>query len=1124
MKTDSGKETIKRNTDTLPSYLPKTAASDKEGSGVKITGDMATIQVDPTKKSSQIEPIKPSYQYDEREVNTLKIPGDQTTNNYKREGNKVETLGTKKLSQPKNTKPTFIKAEWDRYEFVDFLGEGGMGSVYKAKDKRLDRYVALKFLRSIDADLMSRFAQEAQAQARVDNKYICKVYEVGEVEGHEYIAMQYIDGPSLKDGKEKLTIAQKIKIIQQVSEGLHAAHRIGLIHRDIKPANIMLEQAEDGSWVPYVMDFGLARDVESQGNTVTGMIMGTPAYMSPEQALGLNRQMDRRSDIYSIGATLYELLADTTPFTGTTGIELILRVAVEDAPSIRKVNPNISPDLETIISKCLDREVSRRYDSAKALAEDLQRYLDGEPIKARRASLSYILSKKAKKHKVAATTIAIAFTITIILSGMGLRAWWNSAEQARIAQKFGQQVEKIEAIINYANMLPLHDNRPEKQLIRERMQSLETEMSRIGRVAQGPGNYALGNGYLALEEYEHAAEYLNKAWQSNYRNSEVAYSLGLALAHIYMIRVQAAQQQIGDAEQRAARIIELQKNYREPALGYLNSAKSGYAFSPYADALIAFCEGKYDEALVQAKNASEKEPWLYQAKKMAGDIYLERARAKFDKGDYAAARADCEEVATFYRAAKEIARSNESIYSAEVDRYSLVMDIENFQGQDLKDSLTAASAIHVQALQIDANSPKVYQSMIKPYLLWAENQINRGQPATGLDSALEMAEKAMQLNPTNIDIYSQLINIYYRKVQYEVAKGLDPQPSFLKATEIFQKAQHLNISGQTYASVGLLYWRYGMYEMKQGSDPTEWLNQAIASFEKALEINKLVTTYNGLGNAYEIRGEYEMRQGHDPQVSLDQALKAYQQAQQLNPNYFAPYNNIGITYRSKARYQASSNIDPRKSYDFAAQSFLKGVSLKPVAESYKWLAENYVSKSDYEITQGLEPTKSLNDATEAINKGLAINANDFEVYIRQAQVAINAARWAMINKQNPQEAFTRAKSSLDKAIQLNSQAGAIYQTQALLYRYQTEWLIATGQSPKEIIQKGLATTVQALNINGQLDEALAQQGVFYLLESQFASEGQRNELRSSAKYALTKALQMNSLLKQSYQPYLERVN
>src|SRR4030042_1569391 len=197
---------------------------------------------------------------------------------------------------------------WERYEFIEFIGEGGMGSVYKARDPRLNRIVALKFLRGDDSRLVHRFMQEAIAQARVEHENVCKIFEVGDVRGNLYIAMQFIDGIPLKKACSLLTLAKKVQVMIQVAEGMQAAHRSGLIHRDIKPDNIMLEQTPEEKWHPYIMDFGLAREQSTPGITVSGMIMGTPAYMSPEQARGEVRTLDSRTDIFSYGATMYELL------------------------------------------------------------------------------------------------------------------------------------------------------------------------------------------------------------------------------------------------------------------------------------------------------------------------------------------------------------------------------------------------------------------------------------------------------------------------------------------------------------------------------------------------------------------------------------------------------------------------------------------------------------------------------------------------------------------------------------------------------------------------------------------------------------------------------------------------
>ncbi|HLM76415.1 MAG TPA: protein kinase, partial [Polyangiaceae bacterium] len=326
---------------------------------------------------------------------------------------------------------------WDKYDPVEFLGEGGMGRVYKVFDPALRRYIALKFIRDEDHRLIRRFFREAQAQARIDHEFVCKVYDVGEVEGLPYIAMQYIDGKSLKDAAHQLTLDQKVTIVRQVAHALYAAHRMGIIHRDIKPSNIMVEQRDDGSYHPYLMDFGLAREIAQAGETATGVIEGTPSFMAPEQARGDHKNLDRRVDIYSLGASLYHLIAQRPPFVGDSSLSVLLALDKEEATPLRKIVPSLPEDLEIIVMKCLEKDPGQRYDSAKALADDLDRYLSGDPIAARRASLAYVLLKKIRKHKALFAVSCVGVLGISIAVGAVVRARVLAAEQAELSQQLG---------------------------------------------------------------------------------------------------------------------------------------------------------------------------------------------------------------------------------------------------------------------------------------------------------------------------------------------------------------------------------------------------------------------------------------------------------------------------------------------------------------------------------------------------------------------------------------------------------------------------------------------------------------------------------------------------------------
>ncbi|HZH75353.1 MAG TPA: serine/threonine-protein kinase, partial [Archangium sp.] len=428
---------------------------------------------------------------------------------------------------------------WDRYQPVRILGQGGMGRVFLAYDPRLRRQVALKFVRDDHPEFTQRFLSEARAQAKVDHERVCKVYEVGQVGQKFFIAMQYVAGQTLSALVSALTVEQKALVLRDAALGVHEAHRVGLIHRDIKPSNIMVERAEDGAPRPYVMDFGLARDWK-EGVTVTGAVLGSPHYMAPEQARGEVSRLDRRADVYSLGATLYALLTGQPPIQGSNGLEVLNNLATVEPRPPRALDPDIPPDLEAITLKCLEKERSARYDSARALADDLDRFLAGEPVLAR-TSLGYRLRKRLRKHRLLVSSLTVALLAVSVAVGWGSLVRREAAERERFARRFTERVERIESMARYFALSRLHDVRKDRQAIQAQMGELEAEIRQGGTLALGPGFYALGRGALALGDLEKAREHLEAAWQHDFREPRAAYALALVMGQLY-------QQQLLEAE------------------------------------------------------------------------------------------------------------------------------------------------------------------------------------------------------------------------------------------------------------------------------------------------------------------------------------------------------------------------------------------------------------------------------------------------------------------------------------------------------------------------------------------------------------------------------------------------
>ena len=303
-----------------------------------------------------------------------------------------------------------------RYEIIREIARGGMGIVYEARDKELDRIVALKTLISgemADEQELERFQREAKLTASFDHPNIVPIHEVGIYEKTHYFTMDYIDGISLSEYVRTVRCSLKkiIKMMVQITGAIAYAHGMNVIHRDIKPANILVDT---NSGKPLVTDFGLARQQNAKGLTMSGIALGTPAYMPPEQAEGKIRAISNRSDIYSLGAVLYELLAGRPPFTGTSLAETLQAVIHEEPVPLCELVPGLPVDIETLCMKCLEKKASKRYHNAKMLLRDMERFLKGNPIRARRSSPFQKIIKKIKQNRIVYSAVAIIIFIMLI--------------------------------------------------------------------------------------------------------------------------------------------------------------------------------------------------------------------------------------------------------------------------------------------------------------------------------------------------------------------------------------------------------------------------------------------------------------------------------------------------------------------------------------------------------------------------------------------------------------------------------------------------------------------------------------------------------------------------------------
>jgi serine/threonine protein kinase len=333
------------------------------------------------------------------------------------------------------------------YDTQGILGRGGLGVVYKAWHLRLRRTVALKMLLMgpyARAEELERFLREAEAVAGLHHPNIVQVYDVGDLDGLPYFTMEFLEGGSLADtlGNAPQTIERAAQLLVVVADAVHAAHQSGIVHRDLKPANILL--TAEGT--PKITDFGLARQAESAGLTVSGATIGTPSYMAPEQAVGAPGRASALVDVYALGAILYELLTGRPPFRAESNLETLRQVIAEETVSPSRLNPKVPRDLETICLKCLRKEPSRRYSSAAEVAEDLRQFQRGETIAARPVGRVERLWRWGHRSPAVAALTAALLLATVCLIAVLIAGILHSQRAlAQLRQAQGNELAQRQA-------------------------------------------------------------------------------------------------------------------------------------------------------------------------------------------------------------------------------------------------------------------------------------------------------------------------------------------------------------------------------------------------------------------------------------------------------------------------------------------------------------------------------------------------------------------------------------------------------------------------------------------------------------------------------------------------------
>jgi eukaryotic-like serine/threonine-protein kinase len=996
------------------------------------------------------------------------------------------------------------------------LGAGASGEVLKAWDPRLERFVALKLLRSDDPELVARMQREARLQAKLSHPNIADVYEVGELDGRPYIAMQLVDGLPLDRALAEEPLERRVRVMVTIARAVHEAHELGLVHRDLKPGNLLVERGEDGGLTPFVLDFGIAREAAIAGQTETGQMIGTPGYLSPEQARGETTRLDRRSDVFALGVLLYEVLTGARAFAAESAVESLLLVIDGDPPRPRTVSPTLPRDLETIVLKCLEKDPGRRYGSARELADDLDRFLHGEPVAARSAGRLERLARRARRHPVASGLGAAAVLALLVLGGAAIEARRGAAERAEAAQRFGERVARMESWMRFARLSPSHDLGRDVERVRGEMARLRAEMDSLGAPARAAGSYALGRAHLALDENERAVRLLEEAWDAGHRTSDTALALGRAYANLFRRELQAINR-LAEPELRKARLEAAQESLRNPARRFLAAVREPEGTtSEYVHGLLAFLEGDRAAALAAAGRVAAERPWFYEAWVLAGDALATEAEGLYWAADLLAAERSVSAAQNAYRRAADIGRSDAGVHASRCATASLAVDIALDSGsppeaplfQSVRGPCTAVTAI-------DPRDVRPLETMARTSWRLGQFQMRRGQdPRESFAVAVELAERGLRLAPGNPDLAHQLGMAHQLAGHFHSEQSSeDPLPHFAAAIEALSLATRVRpAEGPLWKALGDAHQRRGFHLRDIGGDQLPDLMAAGDAYRRAADTpdfpaQRLLSSRGSLATE---TAWAKLLRGEDAAADLDEALALLERARAELPWRAAIDTNLGLAYWTRARFEEVRGGDPVPWYERAYRSYEQVLAREP---DRSWARVPLVGAQEDHLRYLLRRGESLDALLAASDRHLALlpasEALD-QAYFR-ATVENLRARAAMRRGASPAPALLRAEAAGRERLRLGGGDAEDFVPLLESARIRVEW--STGRDAcdqaRAAAASGAELAAQALAVSQRQPLVLAHRaGIERALAAcSTGAEAQRQLARARASLVAAIAIQ-----------------
>lgn len=761
----------------------------------------------------------------------------------------------------------------------------------------------------------------------------------------------------------------------------------------------MVEEKEDGTLRPVVMDFGLARDQSSEEHlTMTGMVMGTPAYMSPEQAAGEVSRIDRRSDVYSLGAMLYELLSGRLPFAGATTVAMILQVVQTEPTALRKINPEIPADLETIVTKAMAKEIHRRYETARALAEDLQRFLSGEPILARKASLIYVVYKRAQKHSAMVAVSMLCLLSVIALLAVFVRGRILAARersraerQSAFSQQLGRDITQMELFMRAAYLLPAHDIRRERRVVQAQMDKISAQLPGLEIALRGPAHYALGRGHYVLNEYDAAQKQLEEALRTGYDRPEVHFTLGLALGYRYQKKLGQLRSEV-DPQVRKQLRAKLDAELLTATRKHLAQSVATSLDSPkLAEGWIQYYQDNLPAAQQAAEAAATLAPWDYEPLQLQLVIAIKQTSELYLQGKLREADAMDQLVAARIHRLADMARSDPLVFEYQVAHTRQRMFRDLFEHRPMRETFREMMAALEQLRIVLPESPSVPAERAGAYAYLLRQQQEFGEdPRPTAKEAVQAIEEAERAGASIAAMNLLRNNILLALANYADTHGEDPRPHIRRAAELLEAVVHSNHGSMfTWNDLCATQCMLAQQERAYGADPMPAIKSGLAACQHAISLAPQVNVgYQNEVCLYLQQVQFQIQSGAT--VDFEPLKRSLALSVQKKPGDAESINQEAALHVLQARALAAAKQDPQPALQAAERAVQAQRSAFPDARdtylSLGSLLEERVALTPHIITES-----ELLAGLQVMEEGVTRLHNDSELRFSKVRLLLALA-------------------------------------------------------------------------------------------------------------------------------------